>query len=136
MNNKISALLNLEGKIRVKLVQSSSLQQIAGEINLTGLEDLKSEIQKVVNSQNSKVYGQLEFVFIDPTTDNPPVEEIQSYERFGLQWPELKKEDGSVIPPGRGVLAIGMEYGEKSVERQLLNRRNRSRLSSKTTSIT
>lgn len=122
MNNKISALLNLEEKIKVKLVQSSSLLQIAGEINITGLESLKNQIQSRVNVLNGKVYDQLEFVYIDPTTTTPPVEEIQAYQRFGLQWPELKKEDGSVIPAGEAIIALGLEYSGKSLERQLLDK--------------
>ena len=122
MNNKISALLNLEEKIKVKLVQSSSLLQIAEEINILGLESLKNQIQSRVNVLNGKVYDQLEFVYIDPTTMTPPVEEIQAYQRFGLQWPELKKEDGSVIPAGEAIIALGLEYGGKSLERTLLDK--------------
>ncbi len=122
MNNKISALLNLDEKIRVKLVQSSSLFQIANEINITGLETLRNQIQSRVNVLNAKVYDQLEFVFVDPTTTTPPVEEIQAYERFGLQWPELKKEDGTLIPAGQAIIALGLEYGDKSIERQLLDK--------------
>lgn len=122
MNNKISALLNLEEKIKVKLIQSSSLLQIAEEINVTGLESLKNQIQSRVDVLNGKVYDQLEFVYIDPTTTTPPAEEIQAYKRFGLQWPELKKEDGSVIPAGEAIIALGLEYGGKSLELQLLDK--------------
>lgn len=122
MNNKISALLNLQEKIKVKLIQSSSLLQIANEINVTGLENLKNQIQSRVNVLNGKVYDQLEFVYIDPTMTTLPVEEIQPYERFGFQWPEIIKEDGLVIPAGQGILAIGLEYGGKSFERPLLDK--------------
>ena len=122
MNNKISALLNLEEKIKVKLVQSSSLFEIAREINIEGLESLRNQLQSRVNILNSKVYDQLEFVFVDPSTTTPPIEEIQAYERFGFQWPELRREDGSVILAGQGIIALGLEYGGKSLERQLLDK--------------
>ena len=122
MNNKISALLNLGEKIKVKLVQSSSLNQIAGEIGLTGLDSLRNSIQNSVNTLQGKVYGQLEFIFFDPTTGTPPADQLQPFERFGLQWPELQKQDGTTTPAGSGIVALGLEYGEKSVERQLLDR--------------
>ena len=122
MNNKISALLNLEEKIKVKLVQSSSLFEIAREINIEGLESLRNQLQSRVNILNSKVYDQLEFVFVDPSTTTPPIEEIQAYERFGFQWPELRREDGSVILAGQGIIALGLEYGGKSLERRLLDK--------------
>lgn len=122
MNNKISALLNLSEKIEVKLIQSSSLSQIAPEVNLEGLEELKGNIALTVKELNSKVYGQLEFVYIDPSTDEATEETLKRYERFGLKWPEFQKKDGSVIPAGSGIVALGIEYGDKSIEQRLLNK--------------
>ena len=122
MNNKISALLDLPEKIKIVLVQSSSLTQIASVVKLKGLSTLRGIIQNTVNDLNSKNYNQLEFVVIDPTS-NPEIENrIKNYTRFGLQWPELKTVDGRVIPAGKGILAIGVEYGGKSVERELLTK--------------
>ncbi len=121
MNNKISALLNLPEKIRVKLVQSSSLTQIAPQVGIEGLEGLKDHIAEVVNSQNSKTYGQLEFITVDPTLQQLSEEDLAPYRRFGLQWPEFTRPDGSVIPAGAGFLGLGMEFGGKSVEIQLLS---------------
>jgi ABC-type uncharacterized transport system involved in gliding motility auxiliary subunit len=121
MNNKISALLNLPAKIRVKLVQSSSLEQIAPQLGLEGLEGLRDRIAEVVNAQNSKTYGQLEFVSIDPSRQQIPEQELAPYRRFGLQWPEITRPDGSVVPAGSGYLGLGMEFGNKSVEIQLLS---------------
>jgi len=121
MNNKISALLNLPEKIQVKLVQSSSLEQIAPQLGLEGLEGLRDRIAEVVNAQNSKTYGQLEFVSIDPSRHQIPEQELAPYRRFGLQWPEITRPDGSVVPAGSGYLGLGMEFGDKSVEIQLLS---------------
>ncbi len=121
MNNKISALLNLPEKIRVKLVQSSSFEQIAPHLGLEGLEGLRDRIAEVVNAQNSKTYGQLEFVSIDPSRQQIPEQELAPYRRFGLQWPEITRPDGSVVPAGSGYLGLGMEFGDKSVEIQLLS---------------
>lgn len=121
MNNKISALLNLPEKIKVKLVQSSSLSQIAQEINLEGLEALKNQIAEIVDTLNTKTYDRLEFIAIDPSVTSLSEADQVKYQRFGLQWPELKKLDGTAIPAGTGILALGIEYGNKSLEKRLLN---------------
>lgn len=122
MNNKISALLGLSQKIKVNLIQSSSLNQIAADVNLQGLGELRNNISDVVKELNSKAYNQLEFEFIDPSTQTIDDEALRRYERFGLQWPEIKKENDVVIPAGRGMIALGLEYGEKTFERPLLNK--------------
>ncbi|MFC2169730.1 Gldg family protein [Acidobacteriota bacterium] len=122
MNNKISALLNLTEKIKIKLIQSSSLLQIAEEINLAGLEGLKGSVEDVVRILNSKVYDQLEFVYVDPTLENVEAEVLNKYQRFGLQWPQLQKENGDIVPAGEGIIALGIEYQGRSRERQLLNK--------------
>jgi ABC-type uncharacterized transport system involved in gliding motility auxiliary subunit len=121
MNNKISALLNLPEKITVKLIQSSSLKTIAPQVGLEGLDELKDTISDVVAEQNNKAYGQLELLIIDPTSQSIPEEELAPYRRFGLQWPEISNPDGTVIPAGNGILALGMEFENKSVETQLLS---------------
>ena len=121
MNNKISALLSLSGKIRVKLIQSSSLNQIAPQVGLEGLDQLKALVDGVVQAQNSKTYDQLEFVHLDPSTQQIPEQELAPYRRFGLQWPEFTQEGGANIPAGNGILALGMEFQEKSVETRLLS---------------
>jgi len=121
MNNKISALLNLPEKIRVKLVQSSSLNAVAPLVGLEGLSALKDQVAEVVREQNGKNYDQLEFIFVDPSAQELNENEIGRYRRFGLQWPQFEQEDGTVIPPGTGILALGMEFGEKSLETRLLS---------------
>lgn len=120
MNNKISALLNLEHKIQVKLVQSSSMNQIAPHVGLEGLEGLASMIAEAVSSQNSKTYGQLEFITLDPTRADLSPDDMARFQRFGMQWPEIPLPDGSVIPAGSGIVALGMQYQDKSVETRLL----------------
>ena len=124
MNNKISALLSLTNKIKVKLIQSSSLEQIAPEIGLEGLKGLKSKVAELVDEVNQKTYNQLEFVYIDPSFQTISEAELAPFQRFGLQWPEFKKEDGTIIiPAGKGVIALGIEAGEKSFEKRLLTQK-------------
>ena len=122
MNNKISSLLNLDEKIKVNLVKSSSLNDIAREVNLEGLDSVAGEMSDIVSELNTKLYNQLEFTYIDPSTDGISGEKLQSYERFMLQWPEIEGSDGRLIEAGEGLVAIGIEYKDRSVERSLLDR--------------
>lgn len=122
MNNKISAFLNLPEKIKVRLVQSSSINHIARVINLQGLDNLRSNVQGIVEDYKSKTYGQLEFVFVDPSRDPSALTKLQKYQRFGIEWPKGQTPQGEVVEAGRGILALGIEYGDKSLERSLLNR--------------
>lgn len=121
LNNKVSALLNLKDKITVRLVQSASLSDIAPIVGLDGLNDLRGEIARVVEEMNAKTYNQLQLATSDPAGGDWSQELDDRYARFGLQWPELHRPDGSKIAAGAGVLALGMEAGGKSVELRLLD---------------
>lgn len=123
MNNKISALLNLPEKVKVKLVLSSSISQIAPILKLKGLEGLKASVQGVVEKLAGKTYGQLQFSHIDPSMGEGTPEELKPFERYGLKWPEINPPDGPAIPAGKGQIAIGISYGGKSAELNLLSRK-------------
>jgi ABC-type uncharacterized transport system involved in gliding motility auxiliary subunit len=123
MTDKISALANLQGKIRVTLVLSSSIFQVAPVINLQGVETLKAGLRDVVDRLNRKTYNQLEFVHIDPSRGEGAPGQLRRFGRFSLQWPEIKTANGTVVPAGKGLAAIGISYGQKFVERNILNRK-------------
>ena len=57
LNNKISALLRLQGKIQIKLFLSSSLNQMAPYIGLKKLSQIPDELEKFVQDQNQKNYN-------------------------------------------------------------------------------
>lgn len=122
MNNKISALVNLPQKIKINMVTSSTIAQIAPVLKLQGLEGLKPGLQGIVDRLNSRSYGQLQFVTIDPAMGEGNPEQLRRYERFGLQWPQLNTPTG-IIPAGKAIMAFGLEYGEKSIEQGLLSRK-------------
>lgn len=123
MNNKISALVSLPEKIKVNLVVSSSLAQIAKVAKIQGLEGLTPAVQDVVDRLQSKSYNQLLFVHIDPSMGQGTPEQLKSLERFGLQWPQINAPDGTQIPAGNGVVALSLSFGKKSIERNLLTRK-------------
>ncbi|MBD3415133.1 MAG: hypothetical protein GF421_11980 [Candidatus Aminicenantes bacterium] len=122
MNNKISALLNLDGKIEVNLVKSSSLHEIAKQVGLEGLDGLRNRINEIVSELNTKLYGQLTFQYLDPSKEQVSEEDLNKFQRFMLQWPEIEGSEGQMIKAGEGMLALGVEYKDRSIERSLLDR--------------
>jgi ABC-2 type transport system permease protein len=123
MTDKITALGNLTGMIQVTLVLSSSILEVAPAINLQGVETLEAGIWDVVDRLNKKTFNRLDFMVIDPSREQRTPGELRRFERFSLEWPEIKGADGDVVPAGKGLAAVGVSYGQKSVERNLLNRK-------------
>ena len=120
LNNKISALQRLSGKIRISLYQSSSLNKVANVIGLDNLPDLPERTQNVVAKLNPTVFNKLEYVYRDPSTDSSAVQDIQTknLELLSLKWPDLKEEN---IAAGEGSVGLVLEHGDRSVVIQLVN---------------
>lgn len=118
LNNKISALLSLPDKIRIKLFLSSSLKAVAPFMRLDNLPDIPEKLEGIVKKLNSKVYGKLEFEYLDPTKDQSLEAEAKKYKVQSLKWPALS---GGRIQPGQGAIGLVMEYGDKAVKLPLLH---------------
>ena len=112
LNNKISALLSLQDKIRIKLFMSSSLKIVAPFMRLNTLPEIPEKLKNIVEKLNNKTYGKLEFEYVDPSTD-PSLEAVsKKYNLLNLKWPALS---GGEIKPGKGSIGLVMEYGDKVV---------------------
>ena len=114
MNDKISALLNLKENVSVKLILSSSLAVVGPYMNITGLLELPSEIEGIVNKLNAKNYGKLSFSNLDPSAGNRDEQDAQRYNVLRLNWDEFTDRRGNTIPAGRGYAGIVIEYGDRS----------------------
>ncbi|MGD9058683.1 MAG: Gldg family protein [Desulfobacterales bacterium] len=117
LNNKISALLGLQDKIRIKLFQSTSLNQIAPYMGLTQLSQFPDTLEKVVARLNQKNYNKLTFEFLDPTADESLAADVNKYKIMTVKWPAL---DEGTIPPGNGAIGMVMQFGERSIVVPLL----------------
>ncbi len=121
MNNKISALLALQDKVKVNLVLSSSLQVVGPYMNLTGLAGLPSQIEEVVRKLNEKNYGRLAFTAIDPTQDPSREKEIQGGQIVPLRWDAFTDRRGKTIPAGHGYAGIMVRHGNRQETIPLLH---------------
>ena len=105
MNNKISALLSLPDKIKIKLFLSGSLEIVAPQMGVRNLTGIPAEIENIVKKLNQKNYGKLEFEFINPTPDQDLAAISKEYNIMMLSWPALAKG----IAPGESVIGLVME---------------------------
>ena len=110
LNNKISALLRLPEKIRLKLFFSSSLKVVAPLMRLDKLPELPDKLERVVKELNHKVYGKLKFQHLDPTKDESLESVVEEYRILNLKWPALS---GGRIQPGKGAIGLVMEYRDR-----------------------
>ncbi len=112
LNNKISALLALKGKISIRLFLSSSLERVAPYMRLKDLASLPHKIEAIVKKLNEKHYGKLEFEYLDPSTGQGLGALIEKYSLMNLKWPALS---GGEIEAGEGAIGLVMEHAEKAV---------------------
>lgn len=117
LNNKISALLRLPEKIRVKLFMSSSLKIVAPLMGLKNLPEIPEKLKDIVEKLNDKTYGKLAFEYLDPTQDETLKTQLKKYSILNLKWPELS---GGKIKPGQGAIGLVLEYNDKVVEIPLI----------------
>lgn len=118
LNNKISALLNLKDKIKVKLFLSSSLKSVAPLMGLNQIPEYPEKLKESIEHLNSRSFGKLEYIFIDPSKEPGKESLWKPYDLMQLQWPDLS--DGK-IPAGKGIIGLVMEYGKKVRKIPLLN---------------
>jgi len=117
LNNKISALLSLADKIRVKLFLSSSLKSVAPFMGLSELPEYPDKLKEIIDQVNSKNYGKLEYTYIDPSTAQTDQQPLERYNLMHLKWPDLS---GGKIQAGSGIIGLVMEHKEKLREIPLL----------------
>lgn len=110
-NNKISALLNLTEKIRVRLILSSSLLQVAPYMKVDNLPSVPQKLDEIVKKLNGKNYGQLEFSRLDPSEADQDALAKQ-YNLPQLQWPAI---GNGQVPAGKGVIGLIMTYKDREV---------------------
>ena len=72
LNRKTNRLLNLNGKIKVRLVMSSSLKKVSSLIGLNDLPGLPERIKQIVAKTNRKNYNKFQYEYVDPDPSEIP----------------------------------------------------------------
>jgi len=118
LNNKISTFLSLPEKIKVQLILSSSLKEVASLMGLKQLSDYPDRLKEIVSSLNKKAYNKLEYVHIDPSSENDSNVNLDDPDLMNLKWPAYPKNN---IKAGTGTIGLMMTYGEKTRVIQILD---------------
>ena len=117
LNNKVSALLELPNKIQLKLYMSSVLKSVAPFMGIETLTSYPDELEEIVASVNDRMYGKLEYSYIDPSSDTDFQTTANNYKLMQLKWPALSDD----IPEGEGLIGLVMEYDGKIRDIPLLS---------------
>ena len=118
LNNKISALLNLKDKIKIRLFMSSSLNVIAPYIRLNDLPTIPEKLKEIVTKLNARTFDKLTFEYLDPSKDKDLESTINQYNILSLTWPAISDAN---VAAGSGSVGLVMEYGEKTISIPIVN---------------
>ncbi len=117
LNRKISALVGLSEKVRIRLAMSSSLAQVAPLMDLNSLPQLPDRIREVVDELNKKNYGKLTYEYTDPVKTEDLEELRNKYHLMVLKWPDIPEKK---ISAGEGGIGLIIEYKDRSGQLPLI----------------
>lgn len=118
LNNKISALLRVDEKVKVNMYLSSSLNKIAPLIGLDNLSELGGKVAKSIENLNDKSLNILEFKHID-AADKKDIDELgQKHDLMALSWPAVPEEN---IAAGHGAAGLVIEFKNQTASFPLIN---------------
>ena len=111
LNNKVSRLLSLKEKIKIKLYLSSSLNIVAPYIRLQDLTSLGKNISKTIEKLNEEHLDKIDFQYIDPTKEKNISKLYEQYDIMHLEWPDIPEKN---ISKGQGSAGIVIEFKNKT----------------------
>ena len=110
LNNKISALLRIDEKVKIDMYLSSSLNAIGPLIGLEQLPMLAVAVENTIEKLNSKSLGILTFKHID-ISDKDKIDSLsKKYDLMALSWPALPQQN---ITAGNGTAGVVIKYQDK-----------------------
>lgn len=118
LNNKVSALLNLDGQVKVQLVLSSSIYPVAPYMNIEAMDRYPEKVKEVVEDLNAQSYNKLAFEHLDPAVDPAANAAIEKLDVMRVNWPAIAKAG---IQPGEGAIGLVMQYQSNTRIIPLLN---------------
>ncbi|MCP4671685.1 MAG: ABC transporter permease, partial [Desulfobacula sp.] len=117
LNNKISALLQIDDKVKIDMYLSSSLNDIAPLIGLDQLPMLADAIENTIDKLNNKSLGILAFKHIDIASKDQIDSLGKEFDLMALSWPDLPQKN---ITAGHGAAGLVIKYEDKTATLPLI----------------
>jgi ABC-type uncharacterized transport system involved in gliding motility auxiliary subunit len=118
LNNKVSALLQLDEKVKVDMYLSSSLNDIAPLIGLDQLPLLGKAVTDTIEKLNSKSLGILEFKTIDISGKEKLDAIGEKHDLMALSWPAFPDKK---ILAGSGAAGLVIKFKGKTTTLPLIS---------------
>ncbi len=118
LNNKVSALLRLNEKVKVTMYLSSSLYDIAPLINLDQLPQLGGAVEDTIKKLNNKSLGVIEFKKEDVSSKEKIDDLGKTHDLMALSWPAISEKN---IPAGQGIAGLVISFKEKTTSLPLIS---------------
>jgi len=118
MNNKVSALLRLNEKVKVNMILSSSLNDIAPLIGLDQLAMLGKAVARTIEKLNNKSLGILEFKHLDISKKEDLDDFAKRHDLMALSWPAIPDKK---ILAGQGAAGLIIEFKGKTTTLPLIS---------------
>lgn len=109
MVGKLSALLALQGKIKMTVYASGNLT----DIEMQGLDKLQTEFSSLQQALNKENFNKIEYRFVDPEQEKQTDEVAKKYGLQKLVWKAGRTATGKRIDAGEALLAIVLEHGQR-----------------------
>ncbi len=118
LNNKISALNGLKGKVKVTMFMSPSLGPVGPLMGIQNLEKLPEEIRGIVKKVAARSYGKLEFSEVNPGQGGTLADTAQRNDLTVIKWPAIPEKQ---LAAGEGAIGLLMQYHGKTKKLPLLH---------------
>lgn len=114
LNNKISVLSSIDGKIDVKLYMSDSLIKMAPFLQISDISKAPETLKVAVEKLNRKYFNKINFKYINPSKESSPEldAEIKKNGIFSIAWEAIPQKG---IEKGTGSMGMVIGYKGKKI---------------------
>ena len=112
MDNKINSLLKVKEKIPVTLYLSDNLIQVRDSLEINGLQNVKTEVEKAFEKSYERNYQKIKLNY-NSQIDQNTAKKLEDLGATPIAWKSFTNEQRNVVQAGKGFASILIEYKNK-----------------------